>query len=67
MRIYVATSRRNLFQPAIVRALRGCGHEVYDFKNPAADHQGFSWQSIDPALAVVEPAGVPRCSGAPDC
>lgn len=47
MRIYVASSWRNLIQPAIVHALRRCGHEVYDFRNPAPGNSGFSWSSID--------------------
>lgn len=45
-RIYVASSWRNTEQPAVVAALRADGHEVYDFKNPAIDDQGFSWRQI---------------------
>lgn len=48
MNIYVASSWRNLLQPAIVHALRSCGHEVYDFKNPAPGNDGFRWSDIDP-------------------
>jgi hypothetical protein len=48
MRIYVASSWRNILQPAIVVALRRCGHEVYDFKNPEPGNRGFAWSSIDP-------------------
>ncbi len=48
MNIYVASSWRNLLQPAIVLALRRCGHEVYDFRNPAPGNNGFSWREIDP-------------------
>ncbi len=48
MKIYVASSWRNLLQPGIVRALRLCGHDVYDFKNPAPGNNGFSWSEIDP-------------------
>jgi hypothetical protein len=47
MKIYVASSWRNLLQPGIVHALRRCGHEVYDFKNPPA-RSGFRWSEIDP-------------------
>lgn len=47
-RVYVASSWRNILQPTIVRALRACGHEVYDFRHPAPDDDGFSWKSIDP-------------------
>ena len=48
MKIYVASSWRNNFQPHIVDALRGIGHEVYDFKNPAPGNNGFHWSEIDP-------------------
>lgn len=47
MNIYVASSWRNQRQPEIVRVLRDCGHEVYDFKNPAPGNTGFAWSSID--------------------
>ncbi len=47
MKIYVASSWRNLIQPAIVVMLRRCGHEVYDFRNPAPGNSGFSWSAID--------------------
>lgn len=46
-RIYVASSWRNAFQPAIVEQLRSAGHEVYDFRNPPGA-SGFSWRQIDP-------------------
>lgn len=49
MKIYVASSWRNLLQPAIVVALRRCGHEVYDFRHPAPGRSGFAWSDIDPA------------------
>lgn len=48
MKIYVASSWRNLLQPGIVLALRRCGHEVYDFRSPAPGVTGFSWSEIDP-------------------
>ncbi len=32
MRIYVASSWRNIYQREVVRLLRAAGHEVYDFK-----------------------------------
>lgn len=47
-RIYVASSWRNVVQPGVVVALRRCGHEVYDFRNPAPGANGFSWSEIDP-------------------
>lgn len=45
MKIYVASSWRNTFQPLVVAALREDGHEVYDFK----DSDGFHWSEVDPA------------------
>ena len=45
MRIYVASSWRNVWQPAVVSLLRFGGHEVYDFREPAS---AFNWRSIDP-------------------
>lgn len=47
MKIYVASSWRNLLQPGIVLALRRCGHEVYDFRHPSPGNNGFSWKEID--------------------
>ena len=47
MKIYVASSWRNLYQESIVRILREAGHEVYDFKHPAPDNNGFHWHEID--------------------
>lgn len=52
-RIYVASSWRNVYQPAVVDALRALpGCEVYDFRNPAPGDSGFAWSDID-----VYPAG----------
>lgn len=47
-RIYLASSWRNEDQPAVVKALRAVGHEVYDFRNPTEGDIGFSWNEIDP-------------------
>lgn len=44
LRIYVASSWRNNFQPGVVVALRADGHDVYDFK----DSEGFHWSEVDP-------------------
>lgn len=43
-RIYLASSWRNSFQPQLVRHLRLWGHQVYDFRNPSPDADGFSWR-----------------------
>lgn len=48
MKIYVASSWRNVYQPDVVAALREAGHEVYDFKNPAPGDNGFGWREISP-------------------
>ena len=47
MKIYVASSWKNKFQPEIVTALRSLGHEVYDFRRPKSADGGFSWAKID--------------------
>lgn len=47
MKVYVASSWRNLLQPGLVAALRAAGLEVYDFKHPAAGNDGFHWSEID--------------------
>jgi hypothetical protein len=51
VRIYVASSWRNHFQPDVVKALRADGHDVYDFKetgdgwgNGGDGPAGFAWQ-----------------------
>lgn len=48
MKVYVASSWRNMQQPAVVAALREAGHEVYDFRNPTPGDHGFSWRQIRP-------------------
>ena len=48
MRIYVASSWRNTYQPGVVTALREAGHVVYDFRHPVPGHDGFRWSEIDP-------------------
>ena len=47
MKIYVASSWRNSFQPMIVNLLRHLGHDVYDFRNPKEGDNGFAWSDID--------------------
>lgn len=52
MKIYLASSWRNGWQPIVLMALREAGHEVYDFRNrhnATEDHGvGFHWEEIDP-------------------
>lgn len=52
MKIYVASSWRNPYQPAVVTTLRSDGHEVYDFRNPP-NRSGFSWRQVS-AVPVSE-------------
>ena len=47
MRIYVASSWRNAFQPGVVKTLREHEHQVYDFRNPEDGDNGFAWSDID--------------------
>lgn len=49
MKIYVASSWRNIYQPAVVDLCRKAGHEAYDFRNPGPGDNGFGWSEIDPA------------------
>jgi hypothetical protein len=46
MRIYVASSWKNTYQPDVVAELRRYGHDVYDFKNPGNDAGAFSWDKM---------------------
>ncbi len=46
--IYVASSWRNEYQPAVVEVLRACGWSVYDFRNPGEGLHGFAWSEVDP-------------------
>jgi hypothetical protein len=55
MKIYVASSWRNYLQQAVVFMLRGCGHEVYDFRNPSEGKHGFGWRDLDPEWKGWEP------------
>jgi nucleoside 2-deoxyribosyltransferase len=48
MKIYVASSWRNIIQPIVVGVLRSLVHDVYDFRNPAPGNKGFAWSDIDP-------------------
>jgi len=47
MKIYVASSWRNAYQPGVVEALRKAGHDVYDFRQPQPGDDGFHWSEID--------------------
>jgi len=55
MNIYLASSWRNEYQPHLVATLRAAGHEVYDFRNPAPDNDGFHWGEVDPDWETWSP------------
>lgn len=56
MKIYVASSWRNTYQPDVVRVLSDeLGHYVYDFKNPRPGDNGFHWSEIDKNWKTWEP------------
>ena len=55
MKIYVASSWRNPGQPVVVDVLRQAGHEVYDFRHPTPQDNGFHWSEIDPNWRNWEP------------
>ena len=52
MKIYVASSWRNTYQPVVVELLRADGHDVYDFK----DAEGFHWSEVDPKWQSWSPS-----------
>lgn len=48
MKIYVASSWRNAFQPGVIKLIREqTAHSVYDFRHPAPGNDGFAWGQID--------------------
>lgn len=55
MKIYVASSWRNTYQPTVVVALREEGYEVYDFRNPKPGDTGFSWRQCATAEQLRDP------------
>jgi hypothetical protein len=48
MRIYCASSWRNLHYDDVLEILCGKGYEVYSFRNPTPGDDGFHWSEIDP-------------------
>lgn len=47
VKIYVASSWRNRYQPNVVLLLNALGFEVYDFRHPDPTDKGFHWSEID--------------------
>ena len=65
MKIYVASSWRNMMQSAVVATLRCAKFEVYDFKNPAPGNEGFAWKEVDPNWMDWAPEKFVECLQAP--
>lgn len=61
LKLYVASSWRNPIQPTVVNALRSADFEVYDFRHPRADDEGFRWSQIDPHWEAWDPARFREC------
>lgn len=48
MKVYVAGSwKKSIMHEEVVRELRKAGFEVYDYKHPTKDDNGFHWSDID--------------------
>lgn len=52
MKIYVASSWKNVYQPEVVNRLLAFGFDVYDFRNPMdindfGKDNGFHWSEVD--------------------
>lgn len=45
-RIYLASSWRNARYLEVLGALRGAGHDVYDFRAPRPGDRGFHWTDV---------------------
>lgn len=58
MKIYVASSWRNPFQPWVVEELRKAGNETYDFRNPKEGDSGFDWR--DTGLKTIDGQCLPE-------
>lgn len=55
MRLYVASSWRNVRYPGVVSLLRNAGHTVYDFRNPGPGQTGFQWEQVGATTKPVLP------------
>ena len=64
MKIYVASSWRNMYQPEIVRVLRAIGHEVFDFRNPP-DSPPFHWGLVVQNWRATTPENMAELLGHP--
>lgn len=65
MKIYVASSWRNVYFPQVVEGLRKAGFEVYDFRNPPSGGNGFRWSDIGADYMEWSPEEYRRNMGHP--
>lgn len=64
-RVYVASSWRNVNQPAVVSALQAAGFTVYDFRNPQPGQRGFDWSEISEGWKHWSPDDFRRALASP--
>lgn len=64
MKLYVASSWRNKYQPRVVELAKGLGIDVYDFRNPPG-RTGFAWSDIDPKWQEWTTEGYIKALGHP--
>lgn len=56
-KIYVASSWNNQFHATMVDVLMALGHQVFDYRHPTPDNNGFTWKEIngkDPMTWTVD-------------
>lgn len=64
MKIYVASSWRNIHYPTVVLRLKALW-EVFDFRNPTEGNTGFHWSEIDPEWKAWSPEKYRECLSHP--
>lgn len=55
MKLYVASSWRNIIYSDVISTLKKAGFDCYDFQNPAPGDKGFHWEEIDPDWMEWDP------------
>lgn len=55
MRLYVASSWNNTYQPMVVSTLRRAGYPVYDFRAAIPGVDGFHWSEVDEGWQTWSP------------
>lgn len=65
MKIYVASSWRNKYQPAVVHDLAMAEHTVYDFRRPEPGNDGFAWSAINADWERWSPASFRKALESP--